>query len=301
MNLSMNSMWTTAEGFSANHAFSTRCGGVSPEPFHSLDLSLQNGDLPERVGENARRLADSLGLPLENIAAVRQVHGTRILQIKAAASESEQSEQWSEPKKTPELLHENRDVLFWNLGSHGRSAANHTREARGLPEPICDADGLVTDVPGIALAIRTADCAPVLIASKNPRNPAVAAVHAGWRGTFGKIAEGAIQLMRERFGILPEDLCAAIGPCIGSCCYEVSPSLAADFREKIGGECVIQRPDGSFRLDLKTANKIVLTQAGIAAGDIHISPWCTSCRRDLFFSYRRDKGQTGRHLSLIWI
>ena len=266
----MTSMTIQISGFLPWHAFTTRQGGVSAPPTDSLDLSLvpsahdDTDESSEKIAENARRLARSLGIVPEEIAAVRQVHGTHIIRVRRS-------------------------------GLSG-----------GLFSPLAEADGMVTDEPGIALAIRTADCVPILIASKPDaaHSPVIAALHAGWRGTIGLIAERAVRLIERDFGIPPDSLTAAIGPAIGQCCYEVSSELSERFCEAFGPQIISSAPTSEGHqphLDLKTANQIALMRAGLSPEDIYVCPLCTSCRSDLFFSHRRDAGQTGRQLSLIMI
>jgi polyphenol oxidase len=161
--------------------------------------------------------------------------------------------------------------------------------------PSTEADIVVSSAPGLAACVSIADCVPVLLA--DPESGAVAAVHAGWRGTIaGAAAEGVRALAREA-GAQPERLLAAIGPSIGPCCYEVSPDLALRFREEIGPAAV--RDDPSPRVDLWESNAIVLRGAGIAPQRIETVGRCTSCERALFFSHRRDEGRTGRQMAFI--
>ncbi|MDR0966309.1 MAG: peptidoglycan editing factor PgeF [Myxococcales bacterium] len=262
-------MWLQVPGFDACHAFSTRLGGVSQPPFDALDLSLSSADL----AENARRFAASLGLTTAQLACVHQVHGSRIVEVVPAAAGSS-----SDPDR----------VAF------DPSTIDLT--------PLAEADGLITQARGIALAVRTADCVPILIASdrqsESESPPAIAALHAGWRGTLDLIADRAVRLFGARFGIPVSRLSAAIGPCIGPCCYAVSQALAADFAARFGASCITGQPDKPH-LDLREANRQALLAAGLAPDAIHVSHHCTACDGERFFSHRRDAGQTGRHLSVI--
>jgi YfiH family protein len=158
-------------------------------------------------------------------------------------------------------------------------------------------DAAVTAVEGSLLSIQSADCVPILIADVKAR--AVAAVHAGWRGTAARIAEAAVGRLSNKFGIRPSDLMAAIGPHIGVCCYEVGD----DVIEAVGDPAVFERRIDWTKphLNLAAANRRQLLNAGISDDRVLVSSLCTRCRADMFFSYRREGSQTGRMLSVIGI
>jgi len=162
------------------------------------------------------------------------------------------------------------------------------------------ADAMMTDVPGIAIGVETADCVPVLLF--DPMKPAVAAVHAGWRSTVKKIVQKAVHRMHEEFGSEPARLIAAIGPAIGPECYEVDEVVMGPVREAFSFWKEVSTPRGNDRwsLDLVKANKLELLQIGLAEKNVHALGLCTSCRRDLFYSFRAE-GRTGRMLSVIMI
>ena len=162
------------------------------------------------------------------------------------------------------------------------------------------ADAMMTDVPGIAIGVETADCVPVLLF--DPMKPAVAAVHAGWRSTVKKIVQKAVHRMHEEFGSEPARLIAAIGPAIGPECYEVDEVVLGPVREAFSFWKEVSTPRGNDRwsLDLVKANKLELLQIGLAEKNVHALGLCTSCRRDLFYSFRAE-GRTGRMLSVIMI
>ena len=147
-------------------------------------------------------------------------------------------------------------------------------------------DALLEDAPGAVVAVKTADCVPILLADERRR--AVAAVHAGWRGTAARIARAAVGAMRERFGTDAADLHAAIGPAIGECCYEVGPEVAAQFGES-----------GRARLDLAAINRRQLLDAGVTAGRVYPSNLCTMCGIAEFDSFRRDGQAAGRMYAFI--
>jgi len=184
------------------------------------------------------------------------------------------------------------------------------------------ADGSVTKSGGLLLAVQTADCVPILLV--DPKNRAVAAVHAGWRGTLARIVEKAIGRMQMQFGSRAADLLAAIGPAIGGCCYEVGTEVAAAFSGQFSNAAEFfdelrtgdepnplqwlnmmppghQPPPKKVLLDLPKANRLQLEAAGVPAANIFVSDLCTGCRRDLLFSYRKEGAQSGRMMAVIGI
>jgi len=188
------------------------------------------------------------------------------------------------------------------------------------PEALCG-DALVTRTPGLLLGVRTADCVPILLVDAKRR--AVAAVHAGWRGTLQRIVVKAAGQMRMSFGTRPADLLAAIGPCIGRCCYEVGPEVAQAFSAQFASaanwfgelrtgeepdplQWLSMAPPGhhppkKVHLDLRAANRWQLLEAGVPEKNIFTSELCTGCRTDLLFSYRKEGPDTGRHLAVIGV
>jgi YfiH family protein len=186
-------------------------------------------------------------------------------------------------------------------------------------------DGILTDEPGLLLGVQTADCIPVLVADRKRR--AVAAFHAGWRGTVKRIVEMGIGRMRLQFGSRPEDLVAAIGPGIGACCYAVGEEVLSSFesqfsyarelfcdvydsdpvRTKYPMLFLTQRAPGhspigpSLHLNLVEANRRQLLAAGLKPRSIKVVGGCTNCQPELFFSHRASQGRTGRMLSVIGI
>ncbi|MGA8014079.1 MAG: peptidoglycan editing factor PgeF [Candidatus Acidiferrales bacterium] len=187
-------------------------------------------------------------------------------------------------------------------------------------------DALFTREPGLLLVVQTADCIPILLA--DPKRRAIAAIHAGWRGTLRRIAAKTLGRMHMEFGTRPEDVVAALGPGIGRCCYEVGSEVARDFdaqfpnaREWFDGPFDAlasgdndpnwlpwltmmppghQPPPLRVHLDLIAANRAILADAGIPARQISSSGLCTACRTDLLFSYRRER-TTGRLMAAIGI
>jgi YfiH family protein len=152
-----------------------------------------------------------------------------------------------------------------------------------------EGDALMTDVPGVRVGVRTADCIPVLLV--DPRSRAVAAVHAGWRGTAQGICTKTVAAMRAQFGSRPEDLLAALGPGIGPCCYQVGAEVAVRFREIFPERDDLDRP---ARLDLPEANRRQLLSSGLSPDRVWVAGLCTFCSGDEFCSWRRESRQAGR-------
>lgn len=172
-----------------------------------------------------------------------------------------------------------------------------------------EADILVSNHPEAAVAVRAADCVPILIADRE--TGAVAAVHAGWRGTCAGAAGAAVSALRAEFGSRPGDLVAAIGPSIGVCCYEVGPELVDAFAAAGHERHLIDRwftstppPRGSrarnpLRLDVAGANRDQLLLAGVLEQQVHVSGLCTAMHLDVLTSYRAEKAQAGRLVAAI--
>ena len=194
-----------------------------------------------------------------------------------------------------------------------------------IPQPALTGDGLITRTPGLLLAILTADCLPIILVDTKRR--AVGVFHAGWRGTAKRIMEKGAGEMQRCFGTRPGDLKAAIGPGVHGCCYAVGREVRTQFesqfeygsklfreveesdpvREKYPLLFLTARAPGHSELpkkiflDLVEANRRQLMAAGVAAKNISASPLCTSCRTDLLFSYRAEKGITGRMMAVAGI
>jgi hypothetical protein len=149
-----------------------------------------------------------------------------------------------------------------------------------------EGDALISTHSGIFVSVRTADCFPVLLA--DTRTHAVAAVHAGWRGTAAEIVIRTLEKMREECSTDPRDVFAVIGPGIGACCYFVGDDVALKFGRKIAGH-----------LDLAAVNRRQLLMAGMPGEQIDAVGSCTFCDAEMFHSYRRDKETSGRMISYI--
>jgi YfiH family protein len=186
-------------------------------------------------------------------------------------------------------------------------------------------DGLITATPGLLLGIQTADCLPIILV--DPKRRAVGVFHAGWRGTLKRIVEKGVGEMCRYFGSRARDLKAAIGPGIQGCCYEVGEEVRAKFESQFAYAAKLFREVEEFNevrekypmlfltarapghselpkkifLDLVEANRQQLLAVGVPAKSIEASPQCTNCRTDLLFSYRAEKGKTGRMMGVVGI
>jgi polyphenol oxidase len=160
--------------------------------------------------------------------------------------------------------------------------------AEGRTGHLGEGDALLDNTPGSILAVKTADCVPILLVDERLR--AVAAVHAGWRGTVAGIAQHAVAAMGQRFATSAADLHAALGPAIGPCCYEVGPEVARHFGQQ-----------GRAHIDLVDANRTQLQAAGVPARHIYFAGTCTMCLAEEFHSYRRDREAAGRMYSFVGI
>jgi polyphenol oxidase len=278
------------------HGFSTRPGGASElttnrdganvrkqSPTEKvLNLGFTDWDSRDRVLQNRAKFVAALGAGKMRVVALRQIHS---------------------------------DIV------HVVSAAQAPQGEQAL-----QGDALITREPGVLLTIQTADCIPILLADTRQR--AVAAIHSGWRGTAQRIAEKTLGRMQMEFGTRPQDVLVALGPGIGGCCYEVGHEVVKEFTAKFpnarewftgpfdaleNGDndpnwlpWLTMRPPGHAppapraHLDLIAANRAILSGAGIALKNIFSSGFCTACRGDLFFSYRREH-TTGRLMAAIGI
>jgi YfiH family protein len=244
------------------HAFSTRQGGVSTGPFATLNLGQSVGDDPASVEENRHRFFGGFGIAPMHVVRAKQVHGDGVLRVDAGL-----------------------------VGGAGFP--------RCLVDEPAEFDALITDLPGLALVVSTADCLPILI--HDPVRGAVAAVHAGWRGTAKGIAAQALAGMRAAYGTDPADCRAAIGPGIRRCCFEVDAAVTGAMAGALPSweRHATANRAGHWLLDLAGINRALLTAAGLLADRIEDVDLCTSCWNDLFFSHRAEKGRTGRMMNFI--
>jgi YfiH family protein len=171
------------------------------------------------------------------------------------------------------------------------------QESKGwesLEDAIEDCDALITDIEDVVLSILTADCVPILLYDKNKK--VVAAIHAGWKGTQAQIVAKTLQKMTEVFSSNPKDILAGIAPSIGSCCYYVGEDVAGHFFETPDA---FKKQDEKYMLNLPYLNQQQLVSAGVEEANIEMSNICTACEVERFFSYRKEKGCSGRFMSMI--
>jgi YfiH family protein len=200
-----------------------------------------------------------------------------------------------------------RDVAMVNQ-VHGRGVVV-LRRGTAVPHPRPEADALVTDAADVAVAVRAADCVPLLIADRT--RGTVAAVHAGWRGTVTRVAVAATDAMGRAFGTRPQDLIVAIGPNIGACCYEVGSELVDAFAAAGHERYLIDRwflspppargshARSALTLDVARANIDQLILAGVPEEQIFVSGLCTAMHLDVLTSYRKEKDKAGRIAGVI--
>ena len=247
---------------------SLRCGplrALARHCFSTRELSLEGARADDSAGWSV--LADTLGVELGSLVRMRQVHCADVF----------------------EAVSENGDGWVFPVQGSGKT----------LPTPFDEwpqADIAVTDDPSVALSVRAADCVPILLGDR--RTGAVAAIHAGWKGTAAGAAMVAVRSLTTRYGTEPENIIAAVGPCIGPCCYVVGQELPAHFSAHPEASAWFSsraRP----HLDLWRATRDQLACAGVPLTQIHVSALCTFDHPALFHSYRRDGASAGRLVAAI--
>lgn len=202
----------------------------------------------------------------------------------------------------PRRVHENRVRLERELGFplvrilnmvHGA----HVVRVDVLRPPVRTGDACITDRPGVPMMITTADCVPILF--HDPVRGVVGLAHAGWRGTVEGVAGATVDAMSQEYGCQAASLQVVIGPAIGPCCFEVDQDVAEPFRRRFPGKELVQPRGNKFNVDLWRANLEILLEVGVPETQVFLSRICTSCRGDLFYSYRRDQKVTGRMAAAI--
>jgi hypothetical protein len=314
------------------HGFSTRRGGLSRAYCADgapgeLNLGFTAGDDRETVRQNRRLFVEAVsGDAAAPLVTLKQIHSNLVLLANSAEASREELQNQESNTGIPSGC---SSPMGSKTGALSKNSSSWERKG-GVPGdgslPLgLKGDGLMTDEPGLLLGIQTADCIPVLVADRKRR--AVAAFHAGWRGTVQRIVESGIGRMRLQFGSRPEDLVAAIGPGIGPCCYSVGEEVLSEFESQFAYArelfCEVydsdpvrtrypmlfltQRAPGhspigpSLHLNLAEANRRQLLAAGLKPRSIHLVGGCTSCQPELFFSHRGSHGHAGRMMSLIGI
>jgi YfiH family protein len=241
--------WPALTASGADAAVTARAGGVSSGPYATLNLSLTVGDDEECVLENRRRLAAAFGARQADFVFARQVHGAGVRIV----------------------------------GDADRGSGSYA-----LDDAIPDVDALVTSTPGVVLAILTADCVPIVL--HDPLAGVLACVHAGWRGTVAGVCAAAVAAM-QTLGSSPADIIAALGPAMSPDLYQVGPDVHQAVTQSFGPAApALLRPDshdGRWLLDLWSANRLALQEAGVPAAQIHVTDIPTGpAGHDCFFSDR---------------
>jgi polyphenol oxidase len=233
---------------------------------------------------------------LESVGSIQHAFTTRQGGLGARNSGIKSPDDW---KAVAEAFGITVDRLVTVNQVHGEAVV--TVDGQNYPSlRTAQADGLITNVRGIAIGIETADCVPVLLI--DPVTPAIGAVHAGWRSTVQKIVQKAVKKMQDEFGCDPSRMIAAIGPAIGPECYEVDAPVMGPVQEHFPfwNEVAVSRGKDKWGLDLAKLNRMELLQAGLSEKNVHPLGMCTSCRKDLFYSFRAE-GRTGRMLSAVML
>lgn len=273
--------------------FSTRLGGVSSGDCATMNFATSRGDTVENVRENYRRMGAAMGFDPERLVLSWQIHTTNI-----------------------------RVVTEEDAGK------GYARE-----RDYQDVDGLITDVPGIALVTLYADCVPLFFL--DPVRRVIGAAHSGWRGTVARMGQRTVEAMKHTYGCDPKDMLAAIGPSICGDCYEVSADVADAFAGELlsgslsgslsgnrsgcpgpaeegkTGERTEPQSDrilwrspagsGKYQLDLQAANRRILQEAGIQPEHITVGDVCTCCNRELLFSHRGSHGRRGNMAGFLML
>lgn len=241
-------------------AFTTRMGGVSRGRFAGMNMSFQNGDDADAVRKNYDILFGALGIDPERAVLSSQTHTSNLRVV----SEDDAGKG----------ITKNRDYT--------------------------DIDGLITNCKNVALVTQFADCVPLLF--YDPIKQVIAASHAGWRGTVAEIGKKTVQKMCKAFECNPKDIKAAIGPSIKKCCYEVDDPVVNGFKqlEYINLTDILSiKENGKYMLDLQTANRLILENAGIPLENICVSDLCTCCNSQYFHSHRATGGSRGNLAAVI--
>jgi YfiH family protein len=250
--------WPALDSSGAGAAVTARSGGVSAGPYATLNLSFSVGDDPDRVLENRRRLATAFGAAPGDFVFARQVHGAGVRVVTGADRGSGAF---------------SLDDAVGSAGEAGRAGG---------------ADALVTTSPGVVLAILTADCVPIVL--HDPVAGVLACVHAGWRGTVAAVTAAAVAAM-QGLGTRPSDVIAGIGPAVGAERYQVGPDVHEAVSRSFGPAapafiCPDPSAPGRWLLDLPSANRHALREAGVPGPQIHATDLVTGPAPGQFFSDR---------------
>ena len=246
------------------NAFTTRTGGVSRIPFDNLNLAYNVGDKESRVAENRKIILDALSIDYRTAVTAKQVHKDKI--------------------------------AFVRKEDKGKGAFKYSKG-------IAQTDALITDIPGIPLLMCYADCVPIFIF--DPVKKAIALIHSGRKGTESELTLKTLFKMKKIFETNPLFCLAAIFPSIGPCCYNIKEENKIDDywlnKDKFNGKAISKQNRSGRSLDLRKANYWQLIKAGLSEKNIFVNEICTADHPELFFSYRRDKGNTGRMAAIFML
>ena len=247
--------------------FSSRLEASTPTTYNGLNYALHIVDDRHQVIHHRQKLAEALAIPLEAWTCAEQVHGCQTL------------------------------------------AVNSDHRGQGLydaEDAMAQTDGLLTNDENVWLVSFYADCVPLFF--WDPDHSVMAIAHAGWRGTALEIARQTIEHMQHRYQSDASRIQCLIGPAIGPCCYEVDRHVAEQLAQTINAhedlsEMIrpIENRSEKYLIDLKRCNQIIMMKAGILSTHIEISQWCTSCHPELFFSHRKEHGNTGRMAAWMYM
>lgn len=244
------------------HCFTTRIGGCSKDSYHSLNMGM---NVPEEVKNT-----------IENIDKVCKIV-------------------FNKTKNDVIMSDQIHDIKIKKV--------NESDKGKGIVKErdFEEVDGLVTNVPGIILMTSYADCTPLFIIDEKKK--VIASVHSGWKGTVGKIGAEAVKVMVNDYGSNLKDIKVGIGPTIGPESFEVGEEVYIEFKNKFENmeKILSERRGEKYFLNLWEANREVFINAGISAENIFIDNHDTYLNEDLFYSYRRDKGVTGRMSAMIML
>lgn len=247
-----------------------RQGGTSMGFASSLNFCLNEYDRPDNVAENYSIFCDAIGVAKSRLASVRQIHSSNIIKV------------------------DGESITAYKQNSPAEGYGGMW---------LGDADALITDIPGIALCIYTADCVPISIA--DPTHNAIGVVHAGWRGTLKEIASKTIAALADAYGTSPEDVIVQIGPSICPGCYEVDDVVVNEARKVFDAdeldEVCTPTDQGKYQFDLQKANSLILSNAGVLPKNIYMPNICTCCNNAYLFSHRATNGRRGTQVTYLRI
>jgi YfiH family protein len=271
------------------HGIFTRAGGYSNAPYASLNTSKlgERGDRVEHVARNRYRALQALDIASYPAATLWQVHGADVVTLDPGAAE-------------------------WRTDWAHQSYFEH----KWTPQSIHKGDALLSQQRGTAIALSFADCVPITL--YDPVQHVIGIAHGGWRGTARGIVMATVEALATRFGSLPQDLYAGIGPAIGPCCYEISQDVQdlftgqntftemptrKEYQDRVRASATFSSQrlatHTSLRIDLQETNRQQLMLAGLQAERIEVMEICTGCNTERFFSHRKEQGQTGRFAVVI--